>query len=171
MITRSSSQRSFNLGHFHASGDIWMDYNYLFTGLIENGTLGLYYTDEDKKSKDIFIINTTEQNSILYLHAHFYIKFFIELNIQKVRQAWKAPKQINPILQQYSEPQVSEELVRYFVSHDKFKNRIQQHGWTNNYLFPAHDIPPSSSHHHNTFQHLAHTVCRSLNKYYILTET
>jgi hypothetical protein len=53
MITRSSSQRSFHLGHFHASGDIWMDYNYLFAGLIENGTLGLYYTDEDKKSKGI----------------------------------------------------------------------------------------------------------------------
>lgn len=47
-ITRSLSSQAYHLGHFKNSGDIWMDYNYLFTGLINHGTLGLFYNDHDK---------------------------------------------------------------------------------------------------------------------------
>lgn len=62
---------------------------------------------------------------------------------------------MNPLLQSYSQPTITQELVQYFVSQDKFKTQLNQHGWTNNYLMPAHDIAPTASHHLNQFEHLS----------------
>jgi hypothetical protein len=50
-ITRNISRRSYCLGHFCSSGDIWMDYNYLFSGLMFHGSLGLFYNERDKHCK------------------------------------------------------------------------------------------------------------------------
>lgn len=54
-LTRGVSKKAVNLGHFQALGDIWMDYNYLFSGFILNGSLGLFYNDQDINSTYIYI--------------------------------------------------------------------------------------------------------------------
>lgn len=70
-------------------------------------------------------------------------------------RAWHVLQEINPVLNSYQRPQITEELVRYFVTHKMHKRQMREHGWENNYLLPAHDLPPNAFGHRNQFRHLA----------------
>lgn len=65
LITRGKSSRSITLGHYHCSGDIWMDYNYLFSGMMFDGSLGLYYNDHDRNCTYITTAKLLPQQQVI----------------------------------------------------------------------------------------------------------